>query len=196
MDAKSTCEIPSGAKPDPRHRALYEATVRRHLEELRGAALRLTRSRAEADDLVQEAVLRAWSFWDRFEPGTNGRAWLHRILVNSFINGWRRQRREREILAEVCGDATRRAYWTDAPREDERDDGLSDEIHEALAALPPEFRAVLERIDLDEQSYREVAEALGCPIGTVMSRLHRARRALRNKLRGYAATEGVVAEAA
>src|SRR5688500_9106954 len=84
MDA-TTKSIPARA----RDRRLYEATVGKHLDELRGAALRLTRSRAEADDLVQETVLRAWTFWDRFEPGTNGRAWLHRILTNAFINGCR-----------------------------------------------------------------------------------------------------------
>src|SRR5690606_31061152 len=140
--------------------------------------MRMTGCRAEADDLVQEAVLRAWTFWERFQPGTNGRAWMHRILINTFINGYRRRRREREILGEIRRDAHVHAKGS-RPLPG---GGLSDEVTAALSTLPEEFRQVLVLVDLDERSYKDAARALGCPIGTIMSRLHRARRAMKLKL--------------
>ena len=167
------------------------ALIDQHLPELIGRACRLTGSRTEADDLVQDAILRAWRYRAQFETGTNGRAWLHRILMNTFINGYRRKRRETDVLAQVGVELD----------EDTMPIGLSDtavgdEVELALAELPEEFRAVIVRVDVDEQSYREVADELGCPIGTVMSRLHRARRVLKSRLRGYAASEGYASEAA
>lgn len=175
-------------------RAEFDREVLRHRNELLGAALRMTGSRAEAEDVLQEAVLRAWTFWERFQPGTNGRAWMHRILVNTFINGYRRRRREREILSElrqstVVGEAhkSRRII----PGE-----GLGDEVSAALSTLPDEFRQVLMLVDLDERSYKDAAHTLGCPIGTVMSRLHRARRAMKQQLEDYALAEGYVTAAA
>ena len=169
----------------------FQKTVMPYLGDLRGAAVRLAGSHAEADDLLQEAGMRAWQFRDHFQPGSNGRAWLHRILVNTFINGWRRKRREREVLAQVMVEPQTRAAVAAV-------DGaaLGDEVSAALAALPPDFRAVLVRVDMLDQSYREVADALGCPIGTVMSRLHRARRAMQQRLGDYARGEGYTADAA
>ncbi len=153
--------------------------------------MRLTRSRAEAEDVVQEAVLRAWAFWDRFEPGTNARAWIHRILMNTFINGYRRRRREREVLAQVERGTRRERVAEIAVTE-----GVSDEVERALSSLPDEFRAVVLLVDLDELTYREVAGVLGCPIGTVMSRLHRGRRVLKRRLRAYATDAGYISAAA
>jgi RNA polymerase sigma-70 factor (ECF subfamily) len=167
----------------------FDAAVARHTPALREAARRLTGSIDEADDLVQEAVLRAWTFWDRFEPGSNARAWLHRILVNTFINAYRKQRRERELFRQAGEEARREAATHAALRAAERD-GLGDEVGAALSALPSEFRAVVELVDLGDFSYREVASELGCPIGTVMSRLHRARKQLQELLSGYAVREG------
>lgn len=176
-------------KPD---RAEFDREVLQHRGELFGSALRMTGSRAEAEDLVQEAVLRAWTFWHRFQPGTNGRAWMHRILVNTFINGYRRRRREREILGEIRQGGVRpRTDGVELPGET-----LGDEVSAALATLPEDFRRVLLLVDLDENSYRDAARALGCPIGTVMSRLHRARRAMQAQLGDYARAEGYVAAAA
>jgi RNA polymerase sigma-70 factor (ECF subfamily) len=170
----------------------FDAAVARHAPSLRESARRLTGSLDEADDLVQEAVLRAWMFWDRFEPGSNARAWLHRILVNTFINAYRKQRRERELFRQAGEEARREATTVSAVRAAQRD-GLGDEVGAALAALPAEFRAVVELVDLGDFSYREVASELGCPIGTVMSRLHRARKQLQELLSGYAFAEGYVA---
>ncbi len=169
----------------------FHKAVMPYLGDLRGAAVRLAGSHAEADDLLQEAGMRAWQFRDHFQPGSNGRAWLHRILVNTFINGWRRKRREREVLAQVMVEPETRAAVAAI-------DGaaLGDEVSAALAALPADFRAVLVRVDMLDQSYREVAGALGCPIGTVMSRLHRARRAMQQRLGDYARGEGYTADAA
>ncbi len=152
-------------------------------EGLRAAALRLTRDPDEADDLLQETLLRAWRFFARYEPNSNLRAWLHRILRNTFINRYRRVRREREVMAQV-----RVAAEVDAPAQPElpplpeQQASLSEPLARELAALPPEFRAVVWAVAVDELSYRETAQTLGCPIGTVMSRLHRGRHALQRAL--------------
>jgi RNA polymerase sigma-70 factor (ECF subfamily) len=167
----------------------FEVTVARHTSTLREAARRLTGCADAADDLVQDAVVRAWTFWDRFEPGSNSRAWLHRILVNTFINSYRKQRRERDLF-RAAAEETKREAATDAALRGAEREGLSDEVGQALSSLPPEFRAVIERVDLGDSSYREVASELGCPIGTVMSRLHRARRQLSEVLADYASAEG------
>lgn len=173
-------------------RAEFDREVLTHRRELFGAALRMTGRRAEAEDLVQEAVLRAWTFWDRFQPGTNGRAWMHRILVNTFINGYRRRRREREILGEIKQEVREDRSW-DGGVHRVPGEGLGDEVTAALEALPAEFRQVLVLVDLDDRSYKDAASVIGCPIGTVMSRLHRARRAMKQRLSDYAVTEGYVA---
>jgi RNA polymerase sigma-70 factor (ECF subfamily) len=158
--------------------------------------MRMTGRRPDAEDLVQEAVLRAWTFWHRFQPGTNGRAWMHRILINTFINGYRRRRREREIMGELKRDVRAHRSWDNVVR-GVPGEGFGDEVSAALATLAPEFRQVLELVDLNDRSYRDAASEIGCPIGTVMSRLHRARRAMKAKLGDYAVVEGyVTAEAA
>lgn len=173
----------------------FEREVLRHRRELIGAGMRMTGSRAEAEDLVQDAVMRAWVFWHRFEPGTNGRAWMHRILLNTFINGYRRRRRERDILQTVHAQELRDQGW-DASVAMTPGETLGDEVQAALDALPEDFRRVVVLVDLEERSYRDAADAIGCPIGTVMSRLHRARRAMKQKLSDYATTSGHLAEAA
>lgn len=183
------------SRRDAKTRAEFDRTVLIHLDELYGTAVRLTGSRSDAEDVVQEAVMRAWAFWDRFQSGTNARAWMHRILMNTFISGYRRKKRERDLLAEVRVQERRRPWWQHESRR-ARQEGLSDEVEEALASLPEEFRAVVLLVDYDELSYKEVARVLGCPIGTVMSRLHRGRRSLKRRLRGYAEQEGIIADAA
>ena len=173
----------------------FEAEVARHLRTLREAARRLTGSMDEADDLVQDAVMRAWTFWERFEPGSNSRAWLHRILVNTFINAYRKRRRERDLY-RAASEETRREHATVSQLRQAERDGLGDEVGAALRALPQEFRAVVELVDLHDLSYREVASELGCPIGTVMSRLHRGRKQLHGMLSEYALAEGYAPAAA
>lgn len=171
-------------------RKLFAQEVLSHRSELVAAGARLSGSRAEAEDLVQEAILRAWVFFDRFQPGTNGRAWMHRILFNTFVNGYRRRRREREILGQVHQNElhAQAARAVEAGLPTER---LSDEVEAALKKLHPDFRLVIELVDLDGKSYRDAALLLGCPIGTVMSRLHRARRAMKRELEGYAKEHGL-----
>src|SRR5687767_2523777 len=110
----------------------FEAAVARHSAALREAARRLTGSSDEADDLVQDAVMRAWTFWDRFEPGSNARAWLHRILMNTFINAYRKQRRERELF-RAAGEESRRDAHAAQDHEHAEREGLGDEVGAALA---------------------------------------------------------------
>lgn len=170
-----------------------------------GAAMRLTGGRrAEAEDLVQETLLHAYQAWDRFEPGTNVRAWLHRILVNGYISSYRRHKRERRAL-DLDADPGRRAlFLTSAQEAAELPDGgvqptrLGRAVTSALDELPAEFRAVVVMADLCDMTYREIADALDCPMGTVMSRLHRGRRALARKLgpaMGIAVPEAAAPEA-
>jgi RNA polymerase sigma-70 factor, ECF subfamily len=172
--------------------ATFHDQALRHLDPLYATALRLTRRSVEAEDLVQETVLRAYAAFERFEPGTNCRAWIFRILMNTFINGYRRRRRER-LLFDTSRDASVLEQVTRAPGHgDVADLALDDEVARALDELPEEYRSVVLLVDVGDLSYREVAHVLGCPLGTVMSRLHRARRALQRKLASYAEREGYV----
>jgi RNA polymerase sigma-70 factor (ECF subfamily) len=173
----------------------FDDAILVHLDELYGAAVRLTRSGSEAEDLVQESVMRAWAFWDRFEPGTNARAWMHRILLNTFINGYRKRKREREIMGAVHVETELSPRPADADGRG-REEGLGDEVERALAEIPEEFRAAIVLVDLADHSYKDAARVLDCPIGTVMSRLHRGRRLLQEKLRTYATRQGYLAKAA
>jgi RNA polymerase sigma-70 factor (ECF subfamily) len=154
----------------------FERSVAPHVSSLQAAARRLVRDGADADDLVQETLLRAYRFWDRYAADTHLRAWLHRILRNAFVNEYRRRTREREVLQQA-----RAAFEVDGVDREQQagDDELDGSLSGALAALPEEYRAVLWTIAVDDASYREAAERLGCPVGTVMSRLHRARRGMR-----------------
>lgn len=170
-------------------REAFDAEVLPHLDTLYANALRLTRSPADAEDLVQETVLRAYRFHDRFEPGSNMKAWLLRIQYNAFVNRYRRVTRERAVEkdgpdstagADVMSRDALRAL-TDPTGTALRPLVLR-ELEAALDTLPDDQRMVVLLADVEELSYKEIAEVLGCPIGTVMSRLHRARRALRERL--------------
>jgi RNA polymerase sigma-70 factor, ECF subfamily len=179
-------------KRDP-IREEFDGEVLPHLDALYANALRLTHAKADAEDLVQETVLRAFRFFDRFERGTNVKAWLLRIQYNTFVNRYRRSTREREIkdsmLLEPTGEdvISREALraLTD-PMGTALRPLVSREIDAALSALPEDQRLVVVLADIEELSYKEIAGVLGCPIGTVMSRLHRARRALRKLLLEHA----------
>jgi len=165
----------------------FEACVLPLRGRLRGSALALCRSSAEADDLVQETVLRAWRFWPKYRQGSNCSAWLQRILRNVFINRYRALRREREILGLVRDTQLARA---DIPPDGLDAVGMGDEVKSEISALSSEFQTILLMVDVEGCSYREAASAAGCPIGTVMSRLHRARNALRSRLAPYALAHG------
>jgi|TARA_R110000868_G_scaffold7259_1_gene39691 RNA polymerase sigma-70 factor (ECF subfamily) len=162
--------------------------------DLFGTAMRYTRSASDADDLVQETLIRAYGAWDRFEPGTNCRAWLFRILTNSFINGYRKRKRHRRFTQENHEDACAAVFGdmearSQSPRQALVNECLGDEVSAALETLGDDYRQVVEMADLKGQRYRDIAGKLGVPIGTVMSRLYRARRQLETLLRDYAATD-------
>ncbi|HTP16531.1 MAG TPA: sigma-70 family RNA polymerase sigma factor [Streptosporangiaceae bacterium] len=169
-----------------RHRS-FEQEVIPLRSQLYPAALRMTRNRADAEDLVQETFARAYAAFGQFAPGTNLRAWLHRILANAFINTCRK--RGREPVQAPWGDAL---DMPASPRlltrlarsaEDEALEQLTDsDAMRALRGLPAEFSAAIYLADVEGYPYREIAEILGTPIGTVMSRLHRGRRKLREVL--------------
>jgi RNA polymerase sigma-70 factor (ECF subfamily) len=186
-----------GANRDP-GRDEFDSEVLPYIDTLYANALRLTRGRADAEDLVQDTVLRAFRFFDRFERGTNIKAWLLRIQYNTFVNRYRRSTKERDIkesmsLQPVGEDVVSRdalRALTDPVGEALRP-LIATELEAALATLPEDHRMVVVLADVEELSYKEIAEVLGCPIGTVMSRLHRARRTLRAKLLDYAQDHGV-----
>jgi RNA polymerase sigma-70 factor (ECF subfamily) len=182
-------------------RQLFEAEVRPHLDALYSTALRLTRSPVDAEDLVQDTLVRAYRFYDRFEAGTNFKAWLLRIQMNAFVNRYRRAAREREVfegaMAVPVGEgvmsrATMRALTE--PVADAHRQLIAREINRAFETLADEARAMVLLADVEELSYKEIAEVVGCPIGTVMSRLHRARRQLQSSLQEHAAQLGIVQE--
>jgi RNA polymerase sigma-70 factor, ECF subfamily len=178
----------------------FAATVLPYQGELLAAALRYTRNRADAEDLVQDTLARALSAWPRFEPGSNCRAWLHRILTNGFISGYRRRRRHNRFTHET-GDEALTALYGDEPQrapapDEELTDGLGDETLDALAELGEDYLKVVILADLRGTRYRDIADQLGVPIGTVMSRLFRARRQLEERLRDFAATDYGIRRAA
>jgi RNA polymerase sigma-70 factor (ECF subfamily) len=167
---------------------------------LYAAAMRMTRNPADAEDLVQETYLRAYRGFGGFQQGTNLKAWLYRILTNTFINSYRaKQRRPDETDLEEVEDLYlyRRLGGLEAASlgrsaEDELMDFFTDaEVKEAVEALPEQFRLAVILADLEGFAYKEIAEILDIPIGTVMSRLHRGRKALQKRLYGFAVSRGL-----
>jgi RNA polymerase sigma-70 factor (ECF subfamily) len=181
----------SRAAETPRQRAArFERDALPYRSELYGTALRLTRNPVDAEDLVQDTLFRAYAGFARFEPGTNLRAWLHRILTNSFLNTCRQQRRspQRASGSDLQDWQLARAA-TDAPAGLRAADAEvlahipDDRLTRALRELPEEQRVVVYLAGVEGYAYREIAAIMGTPTGTVMSRLHRARRRLRERLR-------------
>ena len=177
----------------------FEALVLPHLDPLYSAALRLTKNERDAEDLVQDTCMRAYRFFDKFERGTNIKAWLFKILTNTFINRYRRKVKERTVTEGAEREAVHEAFisrdasdYAANPEQYMFDRLLSDDVLRAIDALPIDFRLVVILADLQEFSYKEIAEILEVPVGTVMSRLFRGRKALQRALRDYAAGQGVV----
>jgi RNA polymerase sigma-70 factor (ECF subfamily) len=176
----------------------FEREALPFMAELYAAALRMTRNPSDAEDLVQETFLRAYRGFAGFEPGTNLRAWLYRILTNAYINVYRKRQREPQTVSDeevpewylfekLGGESA------EASAEARVLESLPDEdVQEALAALPEQFRLAVLLADVEGFSYKEIADILDVPIGTVMSRLHRGRRALEKRLWDVMRERGLV----
>ena len=166
-------------------RLSFEAEALIHVDALFRVALRFVGNAADADDLVQDTLFRAYQAWDQFEPGTNAKGWLITILRNVFINEYRRNARRRQILESESAPpqhATVRFF----------DDLVDDEVMRAIDALPLPYREVVVLRDIEELHYDEIATMVGVPVGTVKSRLFRAREMLQDKLLDYAVSTGLI----
>lgn len=177
----------------------FEKEVLEHLPSLLGVASRLMRNAPESEDLVQDTVLKALRARDQFESGTNLRAWLLKILTNTFINRYRRGGLERSVLDGPDADPLADGWVSASTMESLRDPEsqalrpiLESEIGKALEELPTDFRLAVVLSDVEDLSYKEISDVMGCPIGTVMSRLHRGRRMLKSRLFDQARSLGIV----
>ena len=197
--AAAARRAPGSESPEERRRR-FETDALPHMNALYGFALRLTRNPGDAQDLTQDALLRAYRFFDHWEPDTNLRAWLFTITRNAFINRYRREAgapdtvdfgKIEETYESLIDGALRGARRT--PEQVLLDGALDGEISGALDRLPEEYREVVWLAVVEDLSYKEVARVLDIPIGTVMSRLHRGRRLLQSWLMEYGRKRGLLA---
>ena len=182
---------------DERHER-FERDALQYLDQLYAAALRMTRNPADAEDVVQETYAKAYASFHQFTPGTNLKAWLYRILTNTYINSYRKRQREPQL-----SDGENVEDWQLARAESHTSSGLKSaemvalenlpdtDVKGALQQLAPDFRLAVYLADVEGFSYKEIAEIMGTPIGTVMSRLNRGRTQLRNLLAEYARERGI-----
>ncbi|MFA5831840.1 MAG: sigma-70 family RNA polymerase sigma factor [Bacteroidota bacterium] len=181
---------------DPRHKEFEQQTLP-HMEVLYNYGIRMTGNKEDASDLLQETFLKAYRFWDKFEQGTNLRAWLFRIMKNTYINLYRKEAKEPDKVDydEIEG-------YYNLIRDQNSDDNdlqekifgqlLDDDVSKALELLPEEFRTVVILCDIEGLAYEEIAEFLQIPVGTVRSRLHRGRKLLYARLYDYAKKRGFI----
>jgi len=177
---------------------VFEAQVLSHLDALYGVACRLTKSPLDGEDLVQDALVKAMRARDQYQAGTNLKAWLFKILTNTFINKYRRGGLERAVLDGPDADPLADGWVSAASMRALRDPEsqairsiVEHEIQRALDELPEEYRLAVVLSDVEELSYKEIADVMGCPVGTVMSRLHRGRRLLQKRLHDHAVFLGI-----
>lgn len=173
----------------------FEKEAVPHMDSLYNYALKMTGDSDDASDLIQETYLKAYRFWDKFEKGTNCKAWLFRIMKNTYINTYRKQTKEPDkvdyedvenFYENIKPSSTDSAHL----EKDIYDNLLDDELSEAITSLPEDFRTVVILCDIEGYTYDEIADFIDCPVGTVRSRLHRARKMLYTKLQGYGADKG------
>ncbi len=188
-------------KPPHDRKAEFEETALEYLTPLFNLALNLTRNRKDAEDLVQETYLRAYRFFDSYQPGTHIKAWLFRILRNTFINRYRAAKvrpdevdfsKVEEAYERVVDEHFLQANRPVSPEEALLDGVLDEEIETAMARLPEEYRSVVILALVEDLPYKEIAATLSIPLGTVMSRLHRGRKLLQAALLDYAKKKGIL----
>ncbi|MEN2743561.1 sigma-70 family RNA polymerase sigma factor [Sinomonas halotolerans] len=200
VGVSETAEAPAagvGEETADERRARFERDAMQYVDQLYSAAMRMARNPSDAEDLVQESYAKAFAAFHQYRPGTNLKAWLYRILTNTYINLYRKRQREpQQAATDTVEDwqlARAESHTSSGLRSAEAEalDRLPDsDVKEALASIPEEFRLAVYFADVEGFAYKEISEIMNTPIGTVMSRLHRGRKMLRDRLAGYAADRG------